>query len=175
MFGDGGSDPGLMSEAPPWITVNSRKYGGELKRCWKARLSESRPDRLELVGEFEHEVQHPDLGLIRRGTTSHEYFWFDRWYNVFRFQEPEGHPKYYYCNIIMPPTFSDTAVDYVDLDIDLLVWGDGSFRILDSEEFEENIGVLGYPPYIVNAARETTQFLVSAIEAGKFPGEFLPE
>jgi hypothetical protein len=45
---------------------------------------------IELTGEFAEDVEHSNLGQIKNGTVSHEYFWLDRWYNVFRFHEPDG-------------------------------------------------------------------------------------
>ena len=90
------------------------------------------------MGVFESEIHHPLLGIIRRGTVSYEYYWLERWYNVFRFHEPDGAFRNYYCNINMPPKFGGGVLDYVDLDIDVLVGSDGQYSILDVEEFEEN-------------------------------------
>ena len=91
---------------------------------------------MELVGEFDRDVEHADLGLVARGTVSYEYYWLDRWYNVFRFHEPDGTFRNYYCNINMPPRFEDGVLDYVDLDIDVLVWPDGRQDVLDRADFD---------------------------------------
>lgn len=171
MLGFGRAETLGMSDLPSSITVNSRKYGGELKRSWTVRPLKVESDRLELFGEFDLAVRHRDLGLIRRGTISYEYFWLDRWYNIFRFHESDGTLKFHYCNIIMPPAFAGNTVNYIDLDIDVLVWPDMSFRVLDEEEFEDNIRLLNYPANIVVKARETTEAIVSAIAAGQIPTE----
>ena len=78
------------------------------------------------------------------GTHSIEYYWLDRWYNIFRFAEPTGELRSYYCNVNVPPTFDGQVLSYVDLDIDILVEPDLSYQILDLEDFEENAARFGY-------------------------------
>ena len=70
------------------ITINSRKYDGRLHRSWQATLTEQSTSLLKFVGEFDQEIKHQHIGVIRRGTVSYEYYWLERWYNVFRFHEP---------------------------------------------------------------------------------------
>ena len=101
-----------------------------------------------MIGTFDGEVEHPELGVIEAGTVSREYFWLERWYSVFRFEESNGDLRNYYCNINLPPEFDGDKLDYVDLDIDIVVWPDGRVVTLDEDEFEENAAKLGYPPDI---------------------------
>ena len=127
-----------MTELGPEITVTARDLAGNIKKSWNCRRLNSEGSTLILLGEFAEEVEHSELGLIRSGTLSYEYFFPNRWYNIFRFEEPSGRLRNWYCNITMPPEVSDHAVDYIDLDIDVLIWPDRSLRILDVEEYEEN-------------------------------------
>jgi len=127
------------------IIVNSRKYDGSIRRSWKCELVDRSDSLLIFVGEFESDVDHPDLGHIRKGTISYEYYWLDRWYNIFRFHEPSGELRYFYCNVNMPPKFADDVLDYVDLDIDVLVRPDFSYVVLDRQDYERNAELFGYP------------------------------
>lgn len=127
-----------MTESGTEITVNARALDGQLKKSWKCRKIDSEGSTLILLGEFSEDVHHKELGLVRAGTLSYEYFFPDRWYNVFRFEEPSGTLRNWYCNITMPPEISGHTVEYVDLDIDVLIWPDRSIKILDVEEYEEN-------------------------------------
>lgn len=127
------------------ITVNSRKYDGSIRRSWNAGLVRYEPPLIELIGKFDFDVEHSALGHLKRDTVSHEYFWLDRWYNIFNFYEPSGEFRNYYLNLTMPPTFGDGVLDYVDLDIDILVWPDGRFDVLDVEDFDANAREFGYP------------------------------
>ena len=127
------------------ITVNSRKYDGTIRRTWHCELIGARGSLLELSGEFENDVYHPELGHIRKGTVSYEYYWLDRWYNIFRFHEPTGELRNYYCNVNMPPSFGNETLDYIDLDIDVLVRPDQSYVVLDQDDFKHSTEMFGYP------------------------------
>lgn len=151
------------------ITVNSRKFDGSIQRSWTCRLIKQNGPLFVFEGVFDFDVSHNDLGFIRRGTVSYEYYWLDRWYNVFRFHEPEGDLRNYYCNINMPPVFESGVLDYVDLDLDVLVQPDLSYRILDREDFEQNAKRFGYSDEIrvnVNAAMSD---VIKLIEKRQFP------
>jgi protein associated with RNAse G/E len=124
---------------------------------------------LTFVGVFDRDVEHADLGTIRRGTVSYEYYWLDRWYNVFRFHEADGRFRNYYCNINMPPTFEGNVLDYVDLEIDLLVWPGGKVEVLDLDEFEENSLKFGYSPQLVRNAEVAVAELTAMIQRDEFP------
>ena len=151
------------------VTINSRKYDGTIRRSWQCRLVGSNDSPLFLVGVFDDEVNHAALGVIGRDTISYEYYWTDRWYNVFRFHEPDGELRNFYCNISMPPTFANGVLDYVDLDVDVLVWPDMTYTLLDEAEFEENAEKLGYPPWLKEKARKSLVELISLIEGGMLP------
>lgn len=151
------------------ITINSRKFDGEIRRSWKADLIERKNSLLLFVGEFEQEIKHPNLGVIRRGTVSYEYYWLDRWYNIFRFHEPNGDLRNFYCNINKPPIFENNVLDYIDLDIDILVWTDFSYEVLDVDEFEENAECFQYTEVLTEKVEKTCLELSKMIELREFP------
>ncbi len=126
------------------ITVNSRRYDNSLKKSWKCRITDIKCNALTLVGEFVGDVTHPDLGKILSGSLSTEYFWLDRWYNIFRFDEPDGTFRNWYCNICMPPTLGVNVLDYVDLDVDVVIWPDRNVLIHDEDEYRQNSAKFAY-------------------------------
>ena len=158
-----------MNESRREVKVNSRNFDGTLRRSWQAEMVGLDETLVELVGIFALDVEHPDLGYLRRGTVSYEYYWLDRWYNVFRFHEPSGEFRNYYCNINLPPTFEDFELDYVDLDIDVLIDKHGSVVVLDEKEFEENIRLFSIPSEICDSARRAVDELTLLINEGRFP------
>lgn len=131
---------------------------------------------LAFVGVFEKDVTHPDLGLIKVGTISYEYYWLDRWYSIFCFFEPDGSFRNYYCNINMPPVFENGVLDYVDLDIDVLVWPGSRYQILDEDEFEQNALKFQYSDAVKLSVSKSLADLIAMIEDGKLPipDNFLP-
>jgi protein associated with RNAse G/E len=145
-----------------------------LRRSWECKLIESDSDLITFVGEFEEDVKHEQLGLIRRGTISYEYYWRDRWYNVFRFHELGGELRNFYCNVGMPPRFENNLLEYVDLDIDILVQKDFSIEILDMDDFEENAVKYQYPEDVRKKAYQSLDDLKSMIERREFPFDYSP-
>jgi len=151
------------------VTVNSRKYDGRIRRTWQCKLVERQESLVVLVGEFEQDIEHPGLGRINCGTLSHEYYWLDRWYNIFRFHEPNGTFRNYYCNVAMPPEFDGSTLDYVDLDIDILVWPDHRYEVVDRDDFQRNTFKYGYTSEIRQMADNSVDEIVRMIESKALP------
>ncbi len=149
--------------------INSRKFDGSINRSWEAELVGQSGERLTFVGVFGNDVDHPELGHIARGTVSYEYYWLDRWYNVFRFHRPDGTLRNWYCNVNLPPMLNGDVLDYVDLDLDVLVWSDFKTEILDREDFERNARKFDYPESVRSGAEKALAELRTMIDSRQFP------
>ncbi len=154
------------------ININSRKFDGEIHRSWKAELIEETSELYIFAGVFDFEVKHPKLGIIRPGTISYEYYWKNKWFNIFRFHEPEGSLRNFYCNVNQPPNFKNGVIDYIDLDIDVLVWKDFSFEILDLDEFEENILKYKYSKKLQDQVHSSLAEIINLLENRAFPFDY---
>lgn len=151
------------------ITVRACKYDGSEHRRWPARLLRQEGSLLVLDASFDQEISHELLGTIVSGTTSIEYYWLDRWYNVFRFSQPGGELRNYYCNVNTPPELNGETLSYVDLDIDILVEPDFSYRVVDLGDFEQNAVRYGYSESVQESANGALTELIKLIETRSFP------
>lgn len=154
---------------PTKIIVRVRKYDGSEHRRWDAELTSIEESMIEVTGAFDTEIDHAVLGKISLGTVSVEYYWTDRWYSIFRFTEPTGDLRNYYCNINTPPSLVGNELSFVDLDIDILVEPDLTYAILDEDEFAENSLLFGYPDEIKLQVRSAMAELIQLIETQQFP------
>ena len=145
------------------------KYDGREHRRWPASIARIEGPLLVLDAVFDEEVKHDLLGTISSGTISTEYYWLDRWYNVFRFSDSDRKLKNFYCNVNQPPLFDGHVLSYIDLDIDVLVAPDLTYKILDVEDFEENAERYGYPDDVQANARQALKELTTLIESKTFP------
>ena len=145
------------------IRVRVLKYDGTEHRSWAARVLNLNDSLLMLGAVFNEEIEHALIGTIASGTISTEYYWLDRWYNVFRFSDR------FYCNVSMPPSFDGHVLSYVDLDIDVLVKPDFSYQVLDLEDFEDNARALNYPLEVRENAHAALAELIRLIETRSFP------
>ena len=100
-----------------------------------------------LLGHDEHSIvlealfdraDMPFMDVVfRAGDRFVEYYYTDRWYNIFVIHNHEdGKVKGWYCNIGKPAVFEDGVVSYVDLALDLWVSTSGEQTVLDEDEFE---------------------------------------
>lgn len=151
------------------MIVRSLKYDGREHRRWRARLVRREGTLVVLSGLFEDEVEHALLGRISEGTISTEYFWTDRWYSVFRFQEPSGAHRNFYCNVNAPPRLDEETLSFVDLDVDILVAPDFSYSVLDEDEFETHSARYDYPEELRARVRDAVTELIGLIERREFP------
>ena len=159
----GGSNPSAE------IIVSVQKYDGTEHRRWPARIAKTVGPLLILDAVFDAEIQHDLLGTIASGTISTEYYWLDRWYNVFRFSDPDQKLKNFYCNVNVPPSFDGRILSYIDLDIDVLVDPDLSYKVLDEDDFEQNAKGYPYPLAVQAQARAALAELIGLIESRSFP------
>ncbi len=151
------------------VVVSVLKYDGREHRRWPARIAKSDGPLLVLDAVFDEEIEHDLLGTISSGTISTEYYWLDRWYNVFRFSDSDRNLKKFYCNVNTPPRFDGHVLSYIDLDIDVVVEPDLIYKILDEDDFERNARQYPYPEEVQANARRALAELTELIESRSFP------
>jgi uncharacterized protein len=78
-----------------------------------------------------------DLGytVFEPGDHFIEYFYTDRWFNIFAISTADGLRKGWYCNIAAPALISEERVEQIDLLLDIWVEPDWQLLILDEDEF----------------------------------------
>ena len=75
--------------------------------------------------------------VLKKGDRFVEYYYSDRWYNIFViYDRDDGQLKGWYCNIGRPAVIEEGLVSYVDLALDLWISADGRQTVLDQDEFE---------------------------------------
>ena len=98
--------------------------------------------------------------------------WFvfaGRWYDVGKVYNLQECFTGYYCDIILPMTRTETHFEITDLFLDMWVSPDGSYRILDEDEFESAIENNAITPALANQARNALQNLIAEVQSGSFP------
>jgi protein associated with RNAse G/E len=67
----------------------------------------------------------------------YEIYLRDKWYNIFEiYDRDDGKLKGWYCNVTYPAWIRRWDIVYRDLALDLLVFHDGTQKVLDVDEFE---------------------------------------
>ena len=68
-----------------------------------------------------------------------------------------------YVDMTTLPVWDGSVVSMVDLDLDVVLFRDGTLFIDDEDEFAQHQVELGYPPEVVAMARRTADELLAAV------------
>jgi protein associated with RNAse G/E len=132
-----------------------------------------RCDESGIVLRAQFNVDLVDLGFttFRRGDEFVEFYYFDRWYNVFQVSSPDGTLKGWYANVGLPAELRATEGElgelvYVDLALDVWAHPDGEFVVLDQDEYDT---LLTEHVELVEAAERGRETLLALAEARRLP------
>ena len=110
--------------------------------------------------------------FLKRGDRFVETFYSDRWYNIFEIYDSlDGELKGWYCNICRPAQIEDGHVYAEDLALDLIVYPEGNWQILDEDEFSQ----LALSPQDQEQARGALDQLIDLARRRKGPFEILAD
>lgn len=122
--------------------IHSYKHNSKIHRAWdEAVLLEIHDDYL-IFGNEKTKVTESDGRTWRTKEPAVLYFFKDKWYNIIGQYKKDG--IYYYCNIASPFLIEDDTVKYIDYDLDLRVFPDGSYKVLDCGEYNYHKNLMGY-------------------------------
>lgn len=126
------------SEAALRIKVQKKNPAGEVTYEYEGVLLEHDEHSIVLEALFDR-ADMPFMDVVfRTGDRFVEYYYTDRWYNIFAIHDrDDGKIKGWYCNVGEPAVFEDGIVSYVDLALDLWVSTNGDQTVLDEDEFHE--------------------------------------
>ena len=156
---------------PEAVTVDKLNLAGEVTVQWSGQVLERSAGAVVLEASFTHAAR--DLGYVRLGPGDRfvEYYYADRWYNVFAiYDAANGAFKGWYCNITRPAEITTAAggglrVSAVDLALDYFRQPDGREFVLDEDEF----AALPLSPAVASAAQAALAEQRALASAGAGP------
>lgn len=126
--------------------IHSYKHNGKIHRSWdEAVLLEIHKDYL-IFGNKKTKVTESDGRTWKTKEPAVLFFFNNNWFNIIGQNKKNG--KYYYCNIASPFIIEENTIKYIDYDLDLRVFPDGSFKILDRGEYKYHKELMKYPESI---------------------------
>jgi protein associated with RNAse G/E len=120
------------------ITVVKLDPLGNEKIRYKGKVIMRSP--ASVVIEAKWTLPARDLGYARfePGDLFTEYYYVDRWFNIFDIKNATGARKGWYCNIAEPAMIYEDQIKQVDLLLDLWVNPTGETLLLDEDEFMQD-------------------------------------
>jgi len=126
-----------ISEAAPRIKIQKKNPADEITYEYEGTLLSRDDNSIKLEAIFDR-ADMPLVDVVfKMGDRFIEYYYTDRWYNIFVVHDGvNGKIKGWYCNIGKPAVIEDGIVSYIDLALDLWVSANGKQTVLDEDEFE---------------------------------------
>ena len=133
---------------------------------YPARILERNENSIRLEAFFNRDDMPLGYTTFKRGDRFVEYFYTDRWYNLFAvYDRDDGALKGWYCNVCRPAQISEAAVRCADLALDVWVSPAGEVTVRDEDEF----AALPLAEHERRPALEALQSLLADAASGRLP------
>lgn len=137
------------------LQIQCYKHNGKIHRSWdEAVVLDIKKDYV-VFGNNKTRVTEAEGSVWRTNEPAIMYFFKDKWFNIIAQLKKNG--VYYYCNIATPFIIEDDTVKYIDYDLDLRIFPNGEYKILDQLEYQYHKRIMDYSDdldFVVNNALE---------------------
>ena len=152
----------MILEENKMVYIQSYKHDGSLHRTWaKGLVLESNEKQFVVVTNKAWVTESNGRHWITREPAIC-FFYPDRWFNIVCMIRKTG--IYYYCNLASPSLYDSEAIKNIDYDLDVKVYPDGSWDILDRDEYIEHSNKMAYSEDIKEIIEEELKNLIVQIE-----------
>ncbi|WLR51265.1 DUF402 domain-containing protein [Bacillus tianshenii] len=149
------------------IEIQSYKHSGSLHRVWKETTILKGTSQIAIGGNDKTEVKESDGRSWITREPAICYFHAECWFNVIGMLRQDG--IYYYCNLSSPFTWDEGMLKYIDYDLDVKVFPDMTYIILDEDEYALHKEEMDYPEAIDEILQRNMQTLIHWIHQRKGP------
>jgi hypothetical protein len=153
------------------IQIHSYKHNGHIHRIWEETTVLKGTNTVVIGGNDRTMVTESDGRTWITREPAICYYHSQFWFNILGMLREDG--IHYYCNLSSPFVFDDEALKYIDYDLDIKVFPDMTYVLLDEDEYEEHRKLMGYPDVIDKILKANMEKLIDWIHQKK--GPFAPD
>ncbi len=117
------------------ITVIKQDVKGTEKLRYQGNILQWLPTGIVIQAQWTLPTKELSYARFEPGDTFTEYYYSDRWYNIFDILDIQGQRKGWYCNVAQPAMIFDDHIEQIDLLLDVWVNPQGEPLLLDEDEF----------------------------------------
>lgn len=114
--------------------IKQDPLGAEILR-YHGEIVQRSPTRVVIQAAWSNPPKELGYTRFEAGDSFTEYYYSDRWFNIFDIVGSDGQRKGWYCNIAQPAVIFDDRIEQVDLFLDVWVNPQGKPLVLDEDEF----------------------------------------
>ena len=124
------------------LQIHCYKHNAKIHRIWEdAVIIEETSDYL-ICGNNKTKVIENDGRSHKTKEPAIIFFYKHNWFNIIAQFKDFG--LFYYCNIASPYIIDEDTIKYIDYDLDLRVFPDGGYRVLDKNEYKYHKKIMSY-------------------------------
>ena len=124
------------------LTIHCYKHNGFLNQvCHNAKVLEINDNFIVLANDKARITEYDNQSYNTKEVAI-LIFYKHNWFNIIA--QLKEHGLFYYCNIATPYIIENNLLKYIDYDLDLRVFPDGSFKVLDRNEYEYHKRIMKY-------------------------------
>lgn len=156
--------------------IQCYKHNGNPHRAWDEAILLDIQDDYLVFGNSRTLVTEADGSVWRTKEPAIMYYFKDEWFNVITQLKKEG--TTYYCNIATPYIVEEETIKYIDYDLDLRIFPNGSFKVLDRMEYKYHKKIMEYSKdldYVINGALSRLINIYEQKDGDKFSEVFNEE
>lgn len=127
-------------------SIHSYKHDGTLYRSWAEAVLLDVFDDYLVFGNDKTTVTEVDGRTWQTKELAVTYFYKNKWFNIIGKNKQDG--IFYKCNLASPYIIEDGTIKYIDYDLDLKVFTNGSYKVVDRGEYNYNRKKMEYPDEI---------------------------
>ena len=149
------------------LTIHCYKHNGKIHRSWDEATVLEITDDMLVCANNKTIVTESDGRSHKTNEPAVMFFYKRKWFNIIGQLKPFG--LFYYCNIATPYLIDDGIIKYIDYDLDLRVFPDGGFRVLDKNEYKYHRKLMKYPDKLDSILQSELTDLINMIRANVGP------
>lgn len=150
------------------LKIYCYKHDGSLEHTSEEAIVLENNDEYLVCGNGRTRITEKDGRSHMTNEPAVLFFYKNHWFNIIGQLKKFG--LFYYCNIASPYIIDGKSIKYIDYDLDLRVFPDGGFRVLDRNEYNYHKKTMHYSDELDGIIRSELTYLIGKKreEAGPF-------
>ena len=157
----------MLPEPGTYVYIQSYKHDGSLHRTWcRGFVLEANEEKIIAVTDKTWVIESDGRRWLTREPAIC-FFYPHNWFNIISMIRMSG--IHYYCNLASPSLYDGEAIKNIDYDLDVKLYPDGGYQILDENEYAEHARQMEYPQEIKHIVEGQMEELIHRMEKGVEP------
>ena len=149
------------------VEIHSYKHNSKIHRIWQETTILDVSDEVVIGAKNKTLVMEADGRNWNPRDTAVCSFYSQYSFNVLCMLRQDG--VYFYCNLSSPFIYDQETIKYIDYDLDVKVFPDLSYKILDEDEYRKHIDEMGYSVEVQEIIDQQLAILIEMIQTRRGP------